>query len=105
MKNFLIGIIITLVILGVGCFIAKIIKDTSDCYYKVNVKYEIVYPDTTIRYDTVFDCLTEYKFINKSITVGPQAYNGVNYISITPGYNPKASTTCPIRVLSFQKIN
>ncbi len=105
MKNFLIAIIITLAIFGVCCFIIKIITDTSDYNYKVNVKYEIVYPDTTIRYDTVFDCVMPYKFINKSITVGPHAYKGVNYILITPGYNPKASTTCPIRVLSFQKIN
>jgi hypothetical protein len=105
MKNFLIAIIITLAIFGVCCFIIKIIKDTSYYYYKVNVKYEIVYPDTVIRYDTVFNCATPHKFINKSVTVKTYAERGANIIWVSPGYNPKISTTCPIRVLSFQKIN
>lgn len=76
-----------------------------DYKYKAKVTYEIIYPDTVIRYDTIFNCCTTGAHIDEDVQVGTSSYKGTNYIFIIPGgyYNQKVRTTCPIRIISYDK--
>lgn len=68
---------------------------------KCQINYSIVYPDTTITYDSVF----YYKWAaERSNTHVPytSSYKGTNYIKI--GMNTYVYTTCPIRINSYKII-
>lgn len=69
---------------------------------KCQVNYTVVYPDTTIVYDSIF--MYHYG-AEHWYTHIPRAssYKGTNYIKI--GYNTFASTTCPIRINSYKTIS
>ncbi len=74
------------------------------CYKsgKCQVNYTVVYPDTTIVYDSIFI----YRYGGEQwYTHIPRAssYKGTNYIKI--GYNTFSSTTCPIRINSYKTIS
>jgi len=68
---------------------------------KCEVNYSIVYPDTTITYDTVFNYRwgVEHWFTHIPYT---SSYKGSNYIKL--GINTYAWTTCPIRINSYKTL-
>ena len=71
-------------------------------YNKCGVNYSIVYPDTTINYDTIF----EYKYTDPCYyKVNPHmpytsSDRGSNYIRL--GDWRFGETTCPIRINSYE---
>lgn len=75
---------------------------------KVNVNYDIIYPDTIITYDSIFDyhwCIggahnNEY---NDPHLLQVTSNRGTNYMEI--GRSNLISTTCPIRVNSYKIID
>lgn len=70
--------------------------------YPVHVTYDVIYPDTTIRYDTIFDCKAfSYQINKQNLNVYTNSYIGSNYIQINPGMNQHAWTTMPIRIISY----
>lgn len=76
--------------------------DMSNKYGKCQVNYSVVYPDTTIVYDTVFtyNWVIEYDNIHIPIAC---SFKGSNYIRL--GKNYFNSTTCPIRINSYKTIS
>ena len=69
---------------------------------KCQINYSIVYPDTTITYDSVF----YYKWaVERSYTHVPftSSYKGSNYIRL--GMYEYVHTTCPIRINSYKIIS
>ena len=72
--------------------------------YKVNCKYSVSYPDTTIIYDTIFNCNYQIYENDTTFIVCATSYKGTNYIAISPGFNCRANTTAPIRIISYKKI-
>jgi hypothetical protein len=69
---------------------------------KCEVNYSIVYPDTTITYDTVFnyEWRVEHWFTHIPFT---SSYKGSNYINL--GRNTYVWTTCPIRINYYKTID
>ena len=65
-------------------------------YSKCQVNYSVVYPDTTIVYDTIFNCFSDDVPYTSST-------RGTNYILL--GDKVYSRTTCPIRINSYKKIN
>lgn len=78
--------------------------DTGDYKYKVNCVYDVVYNDTTIRYDTIFNCSTTVHRSTEPLEVSTYSNKGTNYIYILPGCNYKQFTTAQIRIVSYKKI-
>lgn len=77
----------------------------TEVKYKVSCKYQICYPDTTITYDTIFNCMyNTYLEDTTTFKVFTSSYKGTNYIQIYPGNNSKVYTTSPIRLISFKKL-
>ena len=72
--------------------------------YKVNCKYQVCYPDTTITYDTIFNCRYDPYVEDTIFKVYTSSYKGTNYIIIYPGSNYVSYTTCPIRIISYKKL-
>jgi len=72
--------------------------------YKVNCKYQVCYPDTTITYDTIFNCRYDSYLDDSIFKVYTSSYKGTNYIRIHPGDYYVSATTCPIRLISYKKI-
>lgn len=79
--------------------------DIRDYNYKVNCVYDVVYNDTTIRYDTIFNCSTTVHRSNEPLEVYTYSNKGSNYIHISPGWNNKIFTTAQIRLISYKKID
>lgn len=86
------------------CFIITLIGCTQ--YGTCQVNYTVIYPDTTITYDTVFN----YKWTtgsgyknnrNPNIPV-TNSWRGSNYIQL--GDYDFVGTTCPIRINSYKLI-
>ena len=74
-----------------------------DYYGKCQVNYDIIYPDTTITYDTIFIynyCKNKHE--NKLHKAQVSSKGGTNYIKI--GYSIFVKTTCPIRINSYKII-
>ena len=72
---------------------------------RCRVKYEVIYPDTIIRYDTVF----RYRWYNEPWNDDTDYHmpytssvDGTNFICI--GEHKFARTTVPIRIISFKTI-
>lgn len=78
--------------------------DIRDYNYKVNCVYDVVYNDTTIRYDTIFNCSTTVHRSTEPLEVSTYSNKGTNYIYILPGCNYKQFTTAQIRIVSYKKI-
>lgn len=78
--------------------------DIRDYNYKANVVYDVVYIDTTIRYDTIFNCRTLMTHKDEPVIAYSYSNRGTNWVIITPGSNFKHSTTAQIRVISYKKI-
>ncbi len=72
--------------------------------YKVYCKYQVCYPDTTITYDTIFNCRYDRYLEDTDVKVYTSSYKGTNYIQIHPGSNSVVYTTSPIRIVSFKKV-
>jgi len=69
---------------------------------KCRVNYSVVYPDTTITYDTIF--YYEYDVgIHNSHTPYVSSSRGTNYIKL--GMDFYNRTTCPIRINSYKTIS
>ena len=90
MKN--IFILIFCMILCVSC-----IK-----YGKCQINYSVVYPDTTITYDTNFYYTYYIEYLNIH-TPYVSSSRGTNYIKL--GGEIYNRTTCPIRINSYKNIN
>ena len=91
MKN--IFILIICMILCVSCYCYK--------HGTCQVNYSVIYPDTTITYDTIF--YYEYDIgLNNMHTPYVSSSRGTNYIKL--GMNFYNSTTCPIRINSYKTI-
>lgn len=75
--------------------------DISDKYGKCQINYTVIYPDTTITYDSIFKYrwVMECENIHTPIT---SSTRGSNYISL--GLNTFSRTTCPIRINSYKTI-
>ena len=73
-------------------------------YGKCNVNYTIVYPDTTITYDSTFNYkYTEHNAYKRDPHIPTtNSWRGSNYIEI--GDDDFVRTTCPIRVNSHKTI-
>lgn len=95
MRKFLIIIFISLCLFS--C-------DSRDYNYKVNCVYDVVYNDTTIRYDTIFNCSTTVHRSTEPLEVSTYSNKGTNYIYILPGCNYEEFTTAQIRIVSYKKI-
>ncbi len=63
------------------------------------VNYSIIYPDTTMTYDTIFN----YEYYNDTYIPCASSYKGTNYIRL--GYYEFSHTTCPIRINSYEIIS
>jgi len=72
--------------------------------YKVYCKYQVCYPDTTITYDTIFNCSYDRYLEDTIVKVYTSSHKGTNYIKIHPGCNYVSYTTCPIRIITFKKV-
>jgi len=72
--------------------------------YKVNCKYQVCYPDTTITYDTIFNCRYDSYLDDSIFKVYTSSYKGTNYINIYPGGISVVYTTSPIRIISYKKL-
>ena len=65
------------------------------------INYSVVYPDTTITYDTIFN----YAYNSSreySLYPYTSSLKGTNYIKL--GYYNYVRTTCPIRINSYKII-
>lgn len=73
-------------------------------YGKCQVNYDVIYPDTTITYDSIFNYrYTELKVYKSDPHIPiPNSWKGSNYIKL--GDDDFAATTCPIRVNSYKSI-
>ena len=92
-------------ILFVIAFVACMCSCTSNHYYRARVVYDICWPDTTIRYDTIVNCSysgDEDKI--KCFNASSASSRGTNYLHIYPGWNYIEETTAPIRVISFKLV-
>jgi len=69
---------------------------------KCQINYSIVYPDTTITYDSVFYYKWTVEHLNTHVPYA-SSYKGTNYIKI--GINAYVYTTCPIRINSYKTIS
>ena len=85
------------------CFLFILLTSISCCYeyeYKVRVVYDVCWPDTTIRYDTVFICKDDIpKPDTLKVKVRLGSARGSNYIKIDPYSNCHMLTTAPIRFI------
>lgn len=88
--------------------IAVIVLTLVSCsghYGQCNINYTVVYPDTTITYDSIFNYYcsscntTERRNRNIPIT---SSWRGTNYILL--GDNEFVRTTCSIRINSYKTI-
>lgn len=68
--------------------------------YNIHCNYDVCYPDTTITYDTIFQCYYGHDE-DTSLYVAIGSSRGSNYIFINPGCNYKMCTTAPIRLNSY----
>lgn len=75
--------------------------DITDKYGKCQINYSIIYPDTTITYDSIFKYrwVTENDYTHTPYT---SSYRGSNYILL--GCREYCHTTCPIRINSYKTI-
>lgn len=95
MKKFILFIFTT--ILLVGCS-----KKNEDRTY--GVSYEIVYPDTTIKYTEVFD-IAMYSDCDKyPDKVRVHSARGTNYLSHVNQIGCMVSSNCPIRIISYKRL-
>ena len=69
---------------------------------KCQINYSIVYPDTTIIYDSTFYYRWAVEHWNTHIPY-TSSYKGTNYIKI--GMNAYVYTTSPIRINSYKTIS
>jgi len=69
---------------------------------KCQVNYSIIYPDTTIIYDSVFYYRWATEHWNTHVPY-TSSYKGSNYIKL--GMNTYVYTTCPIRINSYKTIS
>lgn len=72
----------------------------ENVHYKVRAQYEVCWPDTTITYDSIFNCVYDPfgRGDNFEVTSRIESYKGSNYIRIDPGWNAHMRTTAPIRL-------
>ena len=91
-------------ILIIAIFIFTLIG--CEQYGTCQVNYTVIYPDTTITYDTVFN----YKWLpgaqyknnrNPNVPI-TNSWRGSNYIEL--GEHDFVGTTCPIRINSYKSI-
>jgi len=61
----------------------------------------VVYPDTTITYDSIFNYSNTTTRKNRDIPI-TSSWRGTNYILL--GDNEFVRTTCPIRINSYKTI-
>ena len=61
------------------------------------ISYETLYPDTTIMYTNV---ISTKVFVYTNDTVYSSSDRGTNFINVC-GFNHVGSTTCPIRLISY----
>ena len=85
-----------------------IIVILTSCSYrdKCQVNYSIIYPDTTIIYDTIFNYqYTEHRNYGGRDPHIPivSSNRGTNYIRL--GDDVLSCTTCPIRLNSYKKLD
>jgi hypothetical protein len=83
-----------IIIIFLMCFILLVSCDSNKGTCKVN--YSIIYPDTTIIYDTIFN----YEYYDDMYRPCASSYKGTNYIKL--GYYEFSHTTCPIRINSYK---
>lgn len=86
----------------------------TSCYkinYQTRIVYDVCYPDTTIRYDTIVNCIYVGDVISDNLlnidttsAVKLYSYKGSNSISIRPGNNYIMETTAPIRLYYYKRI-
>lgn len=86
----------------------------TSCYrinYKAHVVYDVCWPDTTIQYDTIVNCIYIGDVISDNILnldttfmTRIYSYKGSNCIQIKPGNNFIMETTAPIRLYYFKRI-
>ena len=69
---------------------------------KCQINYSIVYPDTTMTYDSVFYYKWSVDHCNTH-TPYTSSYKGTNYIKL--GRYQYVHTTCPIRINSYKIIS
>ena len=110
MKKFQISFLLITLISVVFIFTAISIcscKGLCKKYYETYVAYEIVYPDSTVWVDTVFNCeCFEKDFEDYSFKVYTSSFRGSNYIRVQPGaWNEFSNTTCPIRIIKSEMLN
>lgn len=87
------------------CIISLVLLLCISCTkydYKVNVVYDVCYPDTTIRYYKIVN-VTSFEEDVQKIKVRTYSYKGTNSI-IVETYSFEY-TTCPIRIISYKIIN
>lgn len=93
-----------LVIVAVSLFLASCIF--REYKYKMHCVYDVVYQDTTIRYDTVFTCSTCLAYADEEKTVKTRVDSNSrgNCILISPGFNQIHETTAQIRIISYEEV-
>ena len=80
----------------------------DDHYYNVQCNYDVIYNDTTIRYDTIFNCKCLGKYQDEPFKVYASSHRGTNYIIVYPGgvlNNKFVHTTAQIRVNSYKLLD
>ena len=91
------------ILIFIFCSLIFISCSLVDYYGKCQVNYDVIYPDTTITYDTIFTynyCKNRYE--NSLHEAYVSSSRGTNYIRI--GYSTFAKTTCPIRLNSYKTL-
>ena len=87
------------------CIISLVLLLCISCTvydYKVNVVYDVCYPDTTIKYSKIVN-VTSLEEDLQEIRVRTDSYKGTNSIHV--GNYAFEYTTCPIRIVSYKIIN
>ena len=90
---------ILIIVMVVFCLFAC----SDNKQYNIHCNYDVCYPDTTITYDTIFQCDYGYSE-DTTLYVAIGSSRGSNYIFINPGRNYRMSTTAPIRLNSYNII-
>lgn len=70
------------------------------------VTYEIIYPDKTIEYTDTFNIeMYPSSFDESRDFVYVYSCRGTNYISHRRQYSNMVSSTCPLRLISYKRLN
>lgn len=81
------------------------LSSCNDLSRQYKVTYDIVYPDTTITYTETFNVEMTVGHMSEPDYVLVKSSRGTNYLKQKWQEGEMVSSTCPIRVKSYKRIN